>query len=384
MRIAVVAGELSGDHLACGLIDKLKQTYPDAIIEGIAGPKMMAAGCMSLFPLDVLSVMGFSEVLKNLYAIWQVYRQLRQHWQHNPPDLFIGIDAPDFNLKIADKLKQQGCKTVQYVSPSVWAWKAWRIKKIKRATDLVLCLFPFEAAFYQQHHHPAVFVGHPKADQIPLQVDTRHYRQLLNLETDGTYIALLPGSRHQELKYLLPTFLQTVKRCLQYNPTLKFLLPLAKPKLMEDMKAYKTDIDTLPITLLMGQSQEAMAAANTILLASGTATLEAMLWKKPMVVAYRCSWLTYHIVKYLITIKFIALPNILAGKYLVPEFIQKNARAESLAIALMSSLDDSSDVQKEFIAMHHHLKQDADALAFEAVQSLISDVVGHKISISTC
>ncbi len=373
MRIGIVAGELSGDLLGAGLIYALKAKYPNAIIEGIGGPKMLAAGFHSHFPLETLSVMGLVEVLKHYFEIKKCHDSLAEYFLQQPPDVFIGIDAPDFNISLEYKLKKAGIPTVHYVSPSVWAWRQYRLAKIARACDLMLTLFPFEADYYHQHNIPVHFVGHPLADAIPLHTDQKLARKKLGLNTNGKLIALLPGSRFNEVTQLTNAFLKTANYLLKQQPDLAFIVPLANPKI----KQYFVEQipNELPIHLLDGQSHEIIAAADVVLTASGTATLETMLLKRPMVVAYRMANITYWLAKFLVHIPYISLPNLLANKLLVPEFIQNQVTTENLASAILDWLNNSNKVQilqNSFTKLHHNLRQSADQKAAQAILSLIS------------
>lgn len=376
MRIGIVAGEVSGDLLGAGLISAIKQRYPDAVFEGIAGPQMIAAGATSLFPMDRLSVMGIVEVLGRYRELLGIRRQLASHFRQNPPDVFIGIDAPDFTLGLEKQLRQAGIKTVHYVSPSVWAWRQRRVKKIARSTDLMLTLFPFEATFYEQHHVPVKFVGHPLADTIPMSVDKLAARKALGLSAENTILAMLPGSRSNELHYLATTFIETVRWLRQRHPDLEVVVPLAnevRRAQFEQAMAQLTDAPAM--TLVDGQSREVMAAADVVLLASGTAALEAMLLKRPMVVAYKLSPLTYWLAKRLVKVKNVSLPNLLANETLVPELIQHEATPEKLGQAVLNYLEDSSlndRVNQRFTEIHQSLRQDASQQAATAVLDLIS------------
>lgn len=376
LRIGIVAGETSGDLLAADLLKQLKIKGIAFVAEGIAGPEMQKQGCHSLFPIETLSVMGLGEILKQLPQILRLRRQLIQHFIANPPDVFIGVDAPEFNLGVEKKLKQHGIKTIHYVSPSVWAWRRWRLKKIAKAVDLMLTLFPFEKRFYQENNIPVECVGHPFADSIALETDSLQARKHLGLAESASIIALLPGSRRNEIDYLGRLFLETAQRCYAENSTLVFVAAMVNQERMAQFTALKLAIaPQLPITLIQGQSRQVMAAADVILLASGTATLEAMLLKKPMVVAYRMSALSYWMAKCLINVDHIALPNLLANKTLVPEFIQENATPEKLAEALFYYLNNStvvSTLQKEFLILHHQLRCHASEKAVDALLKLLS------------
>jgi lipid-A-disaccharide synthase len=377
MHIGIIAGELSGDLLGAGLIQTLRTHHPDALIEGIGGPQMLAAGFASHYPLETLSVMGLVEVLKHYPRLKKCRDHLRDHFLNHPPDVFIGIDAPDFNLGLEYTLKTANIPTIHYVSPSVWAWRQYRLPKIARACDLMLTLFPFEADYYHQHHIPVQFVGHPLADKILLETDTQAARKRLNLPTEGIWIALLPGSRQNEVDQLGIPFLETAKWLLSQRPNLRFIVPLANSRLKQRFTKQLTEIGTnLPITLLEGQAYEAMAAANVVLMASGTATLEAMLLKRPMVVAYRLNQLTYWLAKHFVRVPYIALPNLLAQEALVPEFLQHQVIPEQLGTAILHWLENPEQVQflqKRFLELHHHLRCDANQQAATAVFATIQN-----------
>ena len=379
LRFGIVAGEASGDLLGAGLITAIRQRYPEAIFEGIAGPQMMAAGAKSLFPMDRLSVMGIVEVLGRYRELLGIRRQLAVHFKQNPPDAFIGIDAPDFTLGLEKQLRVTGIKTVHYVSPSVWAWRQGRVKKIAASTDLMLTLFPFEASFYQKYHVPVHFVGHPLADTIPLVVDKQAARQKLNLPADAEVLALLPGSRSNELHYLAQTFIETACWLHRQRPTLEFVVPLVnderRVQFEQALNQVKSRVATIPrMTLVDGQSREVMAAADVVLLASGTAALEAMLLKRPMVVAYKLATLTYWLAKWLVKVDSVSLPNLLANEKLVPELIQHQATAEHLGRAVLDYFEDTSLPEKlnqRFAQIHQTLRQGASEQAADAIIRLV-------------
>ncbi len=376
MRIGIVVGEDSGDLLGRGLIDAIKKQHSDVIFEGIGGPLMEQAGCQSLFPMERLSVMGLVEVLGRLRELFAIRASLVDSFTRNPPDFFIGIDAPDFNIGLEYKLKQLGIPTIHYVSPSVWAWRRYRLHKIARSVDLMLTLFPFEAQFYKKSGVPVVFVGHPLADQIAQIPDQLTAREALFLPQEGRIIALLPGSRRGEISRLAKPFLEAAQLCLQQQPDLHFVVPLvsAKTKIIFERIVKEGGYSHLPLTLYEGNARQVMLAADAILLASGTATLEAMLLKKPMVVAYRVATVTYWIVRCLVKIPYFSLPNLLADKPLVKEFLQEAVTAQKLSVALLLSLDSEGASVKEmkhvFSEIHRDLRQNASQRAAEAVLSL--------------
>ncbi|HWS04069.1 MAG TPA: lipid-A-disaccharide synthase, partial [Gammaproteobacteria bacterium] len=323
LRVGIIAGEMSGDLLGAGLIRALRERHPDAIIEGIGGAQMMAAGCRSLFPMEELSVMGLFEVLAHLPRLLRIRRSVIKHFLADPPDVFVGIDAPDFNLGVERRLKVAGIPTVHYVSPSVWAWRKGRIKTIARSVDHMLTLFPFEMAVYQEHHVPVSCVGHPLADLIPDHVDAVAARADLHLPVGVPLVALLPGSRAGEVARLADIFIATVHWCAHHRPGVHFVVPLANA-ITRDIfvGALRRHMGDLPVHLIDGQARQAMAASDAVLLASGTATLEALLLKRPMVVAYRLARLTYWLARWLVHLPYFSLPNLLAERALVPEFLQ--------------------------------------------------------------
>lgn len=373
MRIGIVAGEISGDMIGSGLMRSLRARFPDAQFEGIGGPLMLEQGFNSFVPMERLSVMGLVEVLGRIFELIRIRRQLIRHWKANPPDVFIGIDAPDFNLGLEQALRKQGIKTAHYVSPSVWAWREKRVFKIAKAVDLMLALFPFEAKFYEKHGIPVVCVGHHLADKIPLKPPVQEAREALGIAPDAKVVCLMPGSRQGEVARLGELFLNTAERIVAQRPEVQFILPAAT-------EARQSQIETMlkgrnvPVTVLAGQSHHAMAAADTVLLASGTATLEAMLLKKPMVVSYVISNITYWIVKKIATTEFVSLPNCLAGRELVPELLQENATVEKLSDAVLKRLDDNEttqQLQQEFLDIHLHIKRNADEQAAQAIAELM-------------
>ncbi|MDR7022950.1 lipid-A-disaccharide synthase [Pseudomonas peli] len=369
MRVALVAGEASGDILGAGLMQALKAQYPQIEFIGVGGPLMQAQGLNSYFPMERLSVMGLVEVLGRLPELLSRRKRLINTLITAKPDVFIGIDAPDFNLTLELKLRQAGIKTVHYVSPSVWAWRQKRVLKIREACDLMLTLFPFEAQFYQDHQVPVRFVGHPLADTIPQQADRAAARDALNLSHDQPVVALMPGSRGGEVSRLGSLFLDAAVRLRTLRPGIQFVLPCSSPERRAQLEQMLVGLD-LPLTLLNGRSHEALAACDAVLIASGTATLEALLYKRPMVVAYKVAPLTYRILKRLVTSAYISLPNLLAERLLVPEMIQDAATPEALA-QLLAPLLDGGQVQTEgFDVIHRALRRDASVQAAQAVLQL--------------
>lgn len=371
LRIAIVAGEVSGDILGARLITALRQQHPDCEIIGIPGPEMRAAGCQQIVPMENLAVMGVVEVLAKLPQILRTRRQLLNELLANPPDIYIGVDAPDFNLPVELKLRKAGIYTVHYNSPSVWAWRNRRLKKIAKSTDLMLTLLPFEAICYQQKQIPVSFVGHPLADEIPLVMDKTIARQTLNLPANAKIIALLPGSRANEIEKLAEIFIRTAQQCLAKHPDLIFITPMVNAARREQFQVILQRVaPNLPMQIFMGQSRTLMAAADLILLASGTATLEAMLVKRPMVVAYRFAPITAWLARRLVKIKYFSLPNLLANKELVPEFFQEAVTVENLKAAILQRLENTTLIKNlinEFDHIHHQLRLNASKSATEAI-----------------
>lgn len=378
LRIGVVAGEPSGDVLAAGMIAELKRQHPNAVIEGIGGDNMIAAGCDSLFDMETLSVMGLVEVVAHLPAILKVKNALVAHFRKNPPDIFVGVDAPDFNLRVEAELKKLGIKTVHYVSPTIWAWREKRIHKIARATNCVLGLFPFEADVYQKYNVPYRYVGHTLADAIPLHPDKEGAREALNLPEDATVIAVLPGSRNSEIKSLLPVFTETMAEVSRQKPDCTFVIPAANKYRYDDITAYLSEnlpdsLASAQVKVVRGNARNAMIASDVILLASGTATLEAMLCKSPMVAAYKLSGLTYKIMQYLYKAPFFTLPNLLAGEKIIPELLQDEVNPQTLSKQLLHYLDsDNQPLIDRFCSLHETLKQNADKQSAAAILDLIN------------
>lgn len=376
IHIGIVVGEASGDLLAADLCKELKRRQIPFVVVGITGSELQQQGAYSLLPMERLSVMGLGEILKQLPQLLRCRREITRYFISNPPDVFIGVDAPEFNLDLEKNLKKYGIPTIHYVSPSVWAWRRWRLKKIAKAVDLMLCLFPFEKRFYEEHKIPVQFVGHPSADEIPFAVDSLAARKDLGLPESASIVAILPGSRRNEINYLGELFLQTALRCYQQDPKLIFVVAMLNQAREQQFLQLAHQITPgLPLQVICGQSRQVMAAANVILLASGTATLEAMLLKKPMVVAYRMSKLSYWMAKLLIKVDYIALPNLLAKKLLVPEFIQEKANVDSLSQALfyyLNNPDIVSKLEKEFLVLHQQLRCHASKQAVDAVLKILN------------
>ncbi|WP_434701167.1 lipid-A-disaccharide synthase [Pseudomonas sp. D1-36] len=369
LRIALVAGEASGDILGAGLMRALKAQHPAVEFIGVGGPLMQAEGLESYFPMERLSVMGLVEVLGRLRELLARRKKLIQTLIEEKPDVFIGIDAPDFTLNIELKLRQAGIKTVHYVSPSVWAWRQKRVLKIREGCDLMLTLLPFEARFYEEKGVPVRFVGHTLADTIPLEADRAAARQALGLP-EGPLVALMPGSRGGEVSRLGGLFFDAAERMRTMRPDVRFVLPCASPQRRGQLEALLAGRD-LPVMLLDGQSHQALAACDAVLIASGTATLEALLYKRPMVVAYRLAPLTFWILKRMVKSPYVSLPNLLAQRLLVPELLQGDATAESLANTLLPLIDGGEEQTRGFDEIHRTLRRDASNQAAEAVLTLI-------------
>ncbi|MEH6456786.1 MAG: lipid-A-disaccharide synthase [Cocleimonas sp.] len=385
MRIAIIAGEVSGDILGSRLITSLKKHYPNATFEGIAGPEMQAVGCESLFPMERLSVMGFTEVLSRLFELLKIRKSLIQRWKQTPPDLFVGIDAPDFNLKVEKVLYQAGIPSVHYVSPSVWAWRESRVEKMKGSMDLMLTLFPFEVDFYKKHNIPAEFCGHPLADEIPLVCEPLTARETLDLPKDQYILAVLPGSRMGEIKRIAPDFLAGLKLLHQKHPDWLLVSPLINEKVKAEFDQLKQNIaPEVPITYIDGQSRIVMQAVDQILMASGTAVLEGMLVGRPMVAAYRVSPLTAKIIRLfkMIKSKYYTLPNNLADEYLVPELIQEEITADNVYDRIETQFQQDQTTRQHmldrFSEIHNELRQNASDKAAEALVSLLTNKSSPK------
>lgn len=373
LRIGIVAGELSGDTLGEGFIKAIKLRYPGAEFVGIGGPKMMQQGCQSLFDMEELSVMGLVEVLGRLPRLLKVKAELVKYFTQNPPDVFIGIDAPDFNLRLELDLKNAGIKTVHYVSPSVWAWRQKRIFGIAKATNLVLAFLPFEKAFYDKFNVPCEFIGHTLADAIPLKSDKAPARELLGLAQDKSWLAVLPGSRGSELNMLAEPFIQACKRLHAQQPDLGFVVALVNQKRREQFEAaWREYAPELEFVLVDDTAKNVITAADAVMLASGTVALECMLIKRPMVVGYKVNAFTAFLARRMLKTKYVSLPNILADQALVKEFLQQDCTPENLSQEVLQLLGQhGDDMVEKFTEMHHWIRKDADTQAANAVLSLI-------------
>ncbi|HEV3179063.1 MAG TPA: lipid-A-disaccharide synthase [Steroidobacteraceae bacterium] len=378
LRVGIVAGEHSGDQLGAALIAALRARVPEMSCFGVAGPKMIAAGCEAWAAADELAVMGLTEVVQHLPRLLRLRGALLERFRAARPDVFVGIDSPEFNLRLARGLKATGIRSVQYVSPQVWAWRQGRVRSIGKACDLVLCLLPFETEFYARHSVPAVFVGHPLADEIPLGVDRDAARRELALTGDAPLVALLPGSRLGEVSRLAAPFVAAAACIAARHPDYGFIAPMASARVRE---AFEQEIAQAPdapaIRLLNGQAQRALAAADGVIVASGTATLETLLTARPMVVAYRVSALTAFVLRatQLVKVRYFSQPNLLAGRRLVPELFQEQVTGAALAEALLGEMGDPAHVrelQEEFDAVHRTLRRGGAGLAADAIIGLVS------------
>ena len=375
LTIALVAGETSGDILGAGLIRTLKKHHPNIKFVGIAGPLMQAEGCQAWYEMDELSVMGIVEVLGRLRRILAIRRDITKRLIDLKPDVFIGIDAPDFNLSLEGKLKQAGIKTIHYVSPSVWAWKQKRVFKIKRNTNLILAFLPFEKAFYDKFDVPCRFIGHKMADDIPLEPDQTAMRQQLGIPVDCQCLALLPGSRHAEVTLLSEPFLKAAQLLRDKFPDLHIVVPLVNSKRRAEFEQIKAEIaPELKLQLFDGHAREAMIASNAAILASGTVALECMLAKCPMVVGYKMKAFTFWLAKKLIKTPYVSLPNILAGKEIVPELLQHDCTPENIANHVLPFLEgDNTELKATFLALHKQIRCNADEQAAQAVLDVLED-----------
>lgn len=380
LRVALVAGEASGDLLAARLLQGLQQRWPQLQAAGIGGPQLCVRGFDAWWPSDKLAVRGYVEVLRHYREIVGIRRQLLQRLLAAPPDVFIGVDAPDFNLELEGQLKASGIKTVHFVAPAVWAWRPERVDKIRRCVDHVLCIFPFEPELLAQHGIAATYVGHPLAELVPEAPDRTAARQALGLQSEGRpLVALLPGSRAAEIAHLLPRFLAAVAEMRRQRAELDFVLP-AVPALQADIERAVQQAGLADaVRVVRGQSHTVLAACDVTLIASGTATLEAALFKRPMVIAYHMNWLSWQLTQRKRLQPWVGLPNILARDFVVPELLQEQATPAALAQATLAWLDDSTaadtrrrDLEHRFTEMHHTLRRDSTVLATHAIETLLA------------
>lgn len=376
-RIAMVAGEASGDLLASHLILALKKRLPQARFFGIGGPKMQAAGFQALFPAEKLAVRGYAEALRHYREITGIRRELQSHLLADPPLAFIGVDAPDFNLQLEKNLKKHGIPAIHYVSPSIWAWRGGRIRGIAQSVSHMLALFPFEEDIYRRNNIPVSYVGHPLADVIPPEMNRAALREKLDIPQDQIVFALLPGSRQSELRFMAKTFIETAKCLHQRFPQARFLVPLAtrETRDMFEHALYRLSARELPMTRLFGHAHDAMGAADGVLVASGTATLEAALLKKPMVIAYRMSPWSWRLMRHMKYQPWVGLPNILCGRFVVPEFLQDEATPDNLAQALGNLVEDHetcSRIAGTFTHLHDQLRQNSAERAADAIMGCLN------------
>jgi len=376
-KIAVVAGESSGDLLASRLLSGLRPALPDAHIHGIGGKHMAEYGFASDFPMETLSVRGLFEVLRHYREIKGVQTSLTEQLLAERPDVFSGVDAPDFNFTVEQKLKEAGIPTVHFIGPSIWAWRAGRIKKIIKSVSHMLVIFPFEPEIYQAANIPVTYVGHPLAEMLPLQPDMNKARQELGLPLDATVVTIMPGSRLSEIHYHTEAFIGAAKLLLQRDPTIHFVVPMAgnRQRTAYIQRVVQAELSDVPILLIDGRSHTAITAANSVLVASGTATLEVALLKKPMVIAYKQMWATWQIMRRMGYQPWVGLPNILAREFLVPELLQDAATPEALADAIWQQLHDDKLVnrlQQRFLDMHHSLLRDSAKESAQAILQIIN------------
>lgn len=373
-RIAMVAGEASGDLLAGLLLGGMRARWPSLQAQGIGGPRMAAQGFEAWWPHDRLAVMGYADVLPRLWELLRIRRQLGSRLLAERPDAFIGVDAPDFNFGLEERLRRGGIKTIHFVSPSIWAWRGERVLRIGRAVDHVLCLFPFEPALYEKHGIGASYVGHPLADAIPLEVPHEAARQSLGLQGRAPVVALLPGSRTQEILHIAPVLMGAAARLRHLHPDVRFAMPVVPGQRHRVEPLAAAVGGDLPLTLVEGRSHEVLAACDVAIVASGTATLEAALFKRPMVITYRMHWLSWRKMKGRNYLPWVGLPNILSEDFVVPELIQDAATPEALAEAASGWLSDPQRclaVQARFTELHHRLRRNTAQAATDAIQKVI-------------
>ncbi len=375
--VAMVAGETSGDLLAGLLLDGLKTRWPGLQAFGIGGPQMAKKGFDAWWPSDKLAVRGYVEVLRHYREIVGIREQVKTRLLNSPPDIFIGVDAPDFNLDLEAALKAKGIKTVHFVSPSIWAWRADRVEKIRRSVDHMLCIFPFEVALLAQHGIAATYVGHPLANVIPIQPDRRAARASLGLSEADTVVAILPGSRKSEVQYLAHRFFKAAAHINRARPAIKFIVP-AIPALQPEIKSIASQVGVQNLQIFTGQSHTALAACDVTLIASGTATLEAALFKRPMVIAYNMNWLSWRIMQRKKLQPWVGLPNILCEEFVVPELLQGAATPEALADAVLKWVNTQANepakiqaLEQRFTRLHAELQRDTPKLATDAIKKIL-------------
>jgi len=377
IRVALMAGEASGDLLGAHLLAALKERLPGLESFGIGGPRMQSMGMQSWYPMEWFAVRGYVEVIRSLPKLLRVRREFKRRLLADPPDLFVGIDAPDFNLGLEMALRARGIATVQYVSPAIWGWRGERIHKIKRAVSKVLALFPFEPAIYERAGVPVAYVGHPLADEFPEYPDRNAAREQMRISPTQTVVAVLPGSRQSEVREMSELFIATAGLVSEQIPNVLFLVPLVSRETRNifEEAIYRRQAEALPITILFGHAHMAMTAADAVLVASGTATLEAALLKRPMVISYKMPRVSAWIMRRKAHLPYAGLPNILAGEFVVPELLQEDATAENLAQALCNQLQDKEVRQRlesRFLEMHLSLRQDTARVAVEAILPLLN------------
>ncbi|WP_042265792.1 lipid-A-disaccharide synthase [Paraburkholderia heleia] len=381
LRLAMVAGEPSGDLLASSLLAGLEARLPDTTqYYGIGGPRMTAAGFDAHWPMEKLSVRGYVEALRHIPEILRIRSELKHQLLAEPPDAFIGVDAPDFNFGLEHALRDAGIPTIHFVCPSIWAWRGGRIKKIQKAVDHMLCVFPFETALLEKAGVAASYVGHPLADEIPLEPDMPGARRTLGMPESGPVIAVLPGSRRSEINLIGPTFFDAMQIMQRREPALRFVMPAATPAIHAQLQELASAHQGLALTIIDGQSQLAMTAADAILVKSGTVTLEAALLKKPMVISYKVPWLTGQIMRRQGYLPYVGLPNILAGRFVVPEILQHFATPQALADATLTQLQDEANrrtLTEVFTQMHLTLRQNTAERAAEVVARIVEGRKGR-------
>ncbi|GAB4222123.1 MAG: lipid-A-disaccharide synthase [Francisella sp.] len=377
MRIGIVAGELSGDQLGATLVKALKQKYPNAVIEGIGGPKMASEGFNSIYPMEALSLIGLLEIISKGVQILSIRHKIIKYFKKNKPDIFIGIDAPDFNLTVEKKLRESGIKTIHYVSPKIWVWREYRIKKIRKATDKILAILPFEPEYYKnKHNFEAIYVGHPLAKNIPIHIDRDKYRYKLGLNNSSLPIlSVLPGSRVTEVSRLLPVFLEALQKLVNEGYKFQAVIPLAKPSLKPLLNKYQEKIDALNIKVFEGKSHDILKASDLCLLSSGTATLEAMLCKLPMVVGYKVSWISAFLGRMFFNYKvYWSFPNILYKNEIVKELLQEDCNEDNLFIELKRLFDDKKRnefIMNEFKKIHKEMIVDTEEKILQVLDTIL-------------